>query len=247
MKLPRTSSVIPLLAGCFALAAGCYARTVGSGKLATETRAVGGFHAVEMETDGTLDITQGDKEELVVEAEDNILPLIETKVKPDGTLLLTFKSNENIQTTKRISFKLTVKALDKIALAGSGDIHMIGKLTAENETIKLPGSGNVTLDDLETGALTVQLEGSGKIKVGGGSAASQKVRIEGSGDYEADALKTDAAKIAVDGSGDCKVRAEKTLEVSISGSGEVSYHGHPELKQRVTGSGAVRALDGKEG
>lgn len=238
--------MVPILAACFALVTGCSARTVGSGKLASETRAVSGFHAVELETDGTLDITQGDKEELVVEAEDNILPLVETKVRSDGTLLLTFKSNENVQTTKRVSFKLAVKTLDKITLTGSGDIHVGGKLAAENESIKLPGSGSVTLDDLETGALTVQLEGSGKIKVGG-SAASQKVRLEGSGDYEAAALKTDAAKVAVDGSGNCKVRVEKTLEVSISGSGEVSYHGHPELKQRVTGSGEVRALDGKQG
>ena len=237
--------MIPILAGCFALAAGCGARTVGSGKLASETRAVGGFHAVELAVHGTVDITQGDKEELVVEAEDNILPLVETEVKPDGTLFLTLKSNEDIETHKPLSFKLSVKALDKMVLTGSGNIRVAGRLAAESETIKLPGSGNITVDNLETGALTVLLEGSGNIKVGGG-ASSQQVRGDGSGTYAAAALKTATAKVAVDGSGDCKVRAEKTLEVSIAGSGEVSYHGHPELRQRVTGSGEVRALDGKE-
>ena len=245
MKLFRSLAVVPLLAGCFALAAGCEARTVGSGKLASETRAVGDSHAVELAVSGTLDITQGDKEELVVEAEDNILPLIETKVKPDGTLLITFKGNEDIETHKPLSFKLMVKTLDKMALLGSGNIRVAGKLAAEREMIKLPGSGSITVDNLQTGALTVLLEGSGKIKVGG-SASNQQVRLEGSGDYEAAALQTDTAKIVVDGSGDCKVRTERTLEVSISGSGEVSYYGHPELRQRVTGSGEVRALGGKE-
>ncbi len=230
-----------MFAGCFAFAVGCGARTVGSGKLASETRETNGFHAVELACTGTLEITQGDKEELIVEAEDNILPLIETKVKPDGTLLIALKDNEDIRTTKSLSFKLSVKTLDKMVLTGSGSIHVGGRLSAENESIKLPGSGKITVDTLETGALTVSLEGSGAIKVAGG-ASSQNVKLEGSGSYEAAALKTDSTKVSVDGSGECKVWTEKKLEVNIGGSGEVGYYGHPELMQRVSGSGEVRSL-----
>lgn len=80
-----------------AFAVGCEARVVGSGKPASETRAVSGFHGVELAATGTLDITQGDKEELVAEADDNLLPLIETTVKSDGTLLIAFKRGESIQ------------------------------------------------------------------------------------------------------------------------------------------------------
>ncbi len=244
MKFFRSLFVIPIVAGCFALVAGCCARTVGSGKLASENRAVSGYHAVELDCSGTLDITQGDKEELVVEAEDNILPLIETKVKPDGTLLITFKEHEDVQMTKPLSFKLSAKTLDKMVLAGSGTIHVGGKLSAESESIKLPGSGKITVDTLETGALTVSLEGSGVIKIAGG-ASSQSVQLEGSGKYEASELKTDTTKISVGGSGACKVWTEKKLEVNIGGSGEVAYYGHPELRQRVEGSGEVRSLGAK--
>ena len=245
MKFYRPLFLLPIIAGCLAFVVRSDAKTTGSGKLANETRAVSGFHAVELVCTGTLDITPGDKEELVVEAEDNILTLIETKVRADGTLLITFKEHENVQTTKPISFKLSVKALDQIVLVGSGNIHVVGKLAAANETIKLPGSGNITVNSLETGALTVSLQGSGVIKVTG-SAPSQSVRIDGSGKYEASAFKTDAAKISVNGSGACEVWTEKSLEVSIGGSGVVEYRGHPELKQRIAGSGAVRSLGAKE-
>ena len=245
MKSRRSFFLIPLAAGCFAFVVGCGARIVGSGNLASETRAVSGFHAVELAASGTLDITQGDKEGLVVEAEDNILPLIETKVKSDGTLLITFKNNEDVRTTKPVSFKLSVKTLDGMVLAGSGNIHVAGTLSAANESIRLPGSGTITLERLETGALTVSLEGSGSIKVAG-TAASQGVQLDGSGRYEAESLKTDAANISVDGSGNCKVWTEKKLEVSIAGSGAVEYYGRPALKQRIPGSGAVRSLGAKE-
>ena len=92
MKSSHPLFVIPMIAGSLALAVGCGAKTIGSGKSASEARTVAGFHAVELACTGTLDITQGDKEELVVEAEDNILPLIETHVKPNGTLLITIGS-----------------------------------------------------------------------------------------------------------------------------------------------------------
>lgn len=244
MKLPSFLFVLPVVIGSLAFVACSAARTVGSGRLASENRAVNGFHAVELACAGALDITQGDKEELVVEAEDNILPLIDAKVKPDGTLLITFKDHEDVRMTKPLSFKLLVKALDRIVLTGSGNVHVGGKLAAENETIKLPGSGSITVDGLETGALTVALEGSGAIKVIGG-ASSQNVRVDGSGNYDGGAFKTDTAKISVNGSGNCKVWTEKSLEVSIGGSGEVGYYGHPEMRQRVAGSGEVRSLGAK--
>ena len=242
MKFFRPLPLAAILAGYFALVAGCEARVVGSGKKASETRTVSGFHGVELAATGTLDITTGDKEEIIVEADDNLLPLIETTVKADGVLLITFKRNESIQETSPLHFKLTAKALDKITLTGSGKIHTEGKLAADHTDLALPGSGDIVLDRLETGALTVSLAGSGSIKVVAGGASSQQVRVDGSGEYEAGGFKTDTAKVSVNGSGACKVWAEKTLDVSIGGSGDVTYHGGAQVRQRVMGSGTVRAL-----
>ncbi len=241
----RSFRVLPLaaiFAGCFALAAGCDARVVGSGKRASDTRVVSGFHGVELAGDGTLDITPGDKEELVVEADDNILPLIETTVRGDGTLVLTYKRNESIEEKVPPHFKLSAKTLDKITLTGSGTIHAGSKLVAEHMDVTLPGSGDIVVDRLETGALTASLPGSGTIRVAAGNAGSQRVKLDGSGNYEAGDFKTDTAKVSINGSGNCQVWAEKTLDVSISGSGNVTHHGGAQVHERVTGSGTVRAL-----
>lgn len=237
-------SVAALIAGCLSFAAGCGARTVGSGKVTTETRVVGGFSGIELAAIGTVEVTPGSEDALVVDAEDNLLPLIETTVKPDGTLLITFKSGESVQPTKPITYKLTAKKLDRFVLSGSGKIHAAGKWSAPRENISLPGSGSITVDDLQADALTVTLEGSGNVRVAGG-ASSQTMELSGSGNYEAETLKTDTATVSVSGSGVCKVWAEKRLDANISGSGAVKYRGSPEVRQRVSGSGSVRALGSK--
>ena len=53
---------------------------VGSGKVVSETREVSGFTSVSVSGSGQAQITVGDSDSLVIEAEDNILPLIETSV-----------------------------------------------------------------------------------------------------------------------------------------------------------------------
>ena len=245
MRTFRPLFLAAIFAGCFVLVAGAGARVVGSGKKVSETRAVSGFHGVELAGEGTLDIAQGDKEEIVLEGEDNILPLIETTVRPDGVLLITFKRGESIQSSVSLHYKLTAKALDKLTLTGSGRIHTEGKFGGERTDVSLPGSGDIVLDQLETSALVVSLDGSGNITVAAGGAGDQQVKLNGSGNYRAEEFKTDAAKISINGSGNCKVWVEKTLDVSIGGSGNVTHHGGAQVRSRVTGSGNVRALGAK--
>ena len=58
-----------------------------SGKTATETRAASGFDRVELNGYGEVILVQGDTESVEVEADENYLPYIETKVS-GGTLHL---------------------------------------------------------------------------------------------------------------------------------------------------------------
>ena len=229
-------------AALFAFAAGLPAKVVGSGNVTTETRNVSGFHGVDLLNSGDVIVTQGDTEGLVIEGEDNIIPLVETQVAGDGTLRIGFKSHEEIHVTKHLIFKLSVKNLDSVVVTGSGDITSKA-LKAEHFAVKVRGSGDVNVDRLETGAVTVAIDGSGNVKLGG-KAASQSVSVNGSGDYDAAALKTGAATVDVAGSGDCEVAASETLAVNVSGSGDVSYYGKPAVTKHVTGSGEVEALGG---
>ncbi len=239
MKTLLKTSLVSTLA-VFALTAGLSAKTIGSGNVTTETRQATGFHSVDLRSNGNVIITQGDTEGLVIEAEDNVLPLIETSVTADGTLLIAFKAREEIHVTKPVIFKVAVKTLDAVVLSGSGSVSAKA-LKADRFTVQLRGSGNLDLGGLEIGALTTAIDGSGNVKLAG-HAKTQTVDVNGSGDYEAAALQTAAATVNVAGSGDCEVAASETLAVNISGSGDVSYYGTPAVTKKISGSGSVDSL-----
>ena len=190
--------------------------TAGSGQLATQSRQVSGFTSVELTGVGELSIDQTGTESLTVSAEDNLLPLLTSRVEAD-TLILGKKPNTRIVTSKPITYTLTMKDITGLAVSGSG-------------TINAP--------KLTTAALRIEISGSGVITTAG-NADDQSLEISGSGRYLADGLTSKTTKAEISGSGTANVVASKALDVKISGSGTLTYSGNPQVSQTVSGSGKL--------
>ena len=190
--------------------------TAGSGQLATQSRQVSGFTSVELTGVGELSIDQTGTESLTVSAEDNLLPLLTSRVEGD-TLILGKKPNTRIVTTKPITYTLTMKDITGLAVSGSG-------------TINAP--------ELTTAALRIEISGSGVITTAG-NADDQSLEISGSGRYLADGLTSKTTTAEISGSGTANVVASNALDVKISGSGTLTYSGNPQVSQTVSGSGKL--------
>lgn len=219
---------------------------VGSGKVITETRQVSDFQAVELETFGSVVITQGETEGLTVEGEDNLLPLVTTGVDK-GVLSLTMKPTKgSFRATKPLTFKLSVKTLDHLVLTGSGNVNAKDLALQDKGSfdVVLKGSGNIAVGNLAADGLKVTLQGSGSLTVGG-NVDHEEVAVAGAGDYDGSALRSKAATVALTGSGDCDVWATDKLKVEVTGSGDVSYYGKPTVDKHVTGTGSVESMGGK--
>jgi len=190
--------------------------TAGSGQLATQSRQVSGFTSVELTGVGELSIDQTGTESLTVSAEDNLLPLLTSRVEAD-TLILGKKPNTRIVTSKPITYTLTMKDITGLAVSGSG-------------TINAP--------KLTTAALRIEISGSGVITTAG-NADDQSLEISGSGRYLADGLTSKTTTAEISGSGTANVVASNALDVKISGSGTLTYSGNPQVTQTVSGSGRL--------
>ena len=190
--------------------------TAGSGQLATQSRQVSGFTSVELTGVGELSIDQTGTESLTVSAEDNLLPLLTSRVEAD-TLILGKKPNTRIVTSKPITYTLTMKDITGLAVSGSGTINA-AKLT--------------------TAALRIEISGSGVITTAG-NADDQSLEISGSGRYLADGLTSKTTTAEISGSGTANVVASNALDVKISGSGTLTYSGNPQVSQTVSGSGKL--------
>jgi hypothetical protein len=233
------ASFVLLAAGAPASAAGI---TTGSGKAATETRAIAAdFEAIS--ATGAIDVVvrQGARQSVEVHADDNLLPLIETVVESSSrgpTLVLRFKRSELVRPKSDVRITVDVVRLTGLSLAGSGDVT-VHPLKTPSLRLAMSGSGNAKLQQLDAGSFEVRISGSGDV-LASGSARQVKLGIAGSGSVGLKSLIADDVSVSIAGSGDAKVFANKALKVSIAGSGDVEYGGAAEtITTSVAGSGQI--------
>lgn len=218
--------------------------TRGSGKIVTETRPVSNFHRVALNGVGELNITQGTTESLTVETDDNIMPIITTKVS-DGTLEIGYDSNRGVNSISptRLVFTLQVINLDSFDLSGAGAVTM-PSLKSDTLSLGTSGAGSLNFANVEAKTLTANLSGVGSVVVTG-QTDTQTAQLSGLGNYNAGDLKSATASVGLSGAGNATVWASDTLNVQISGAGGVSYYGSPQVKQTISGVGSVKNLGAK--
>ena len=190
------------------------AATRGSGNVVTETREVSGFDEIAVLGSGEVIVDVTGTESLTIEADDNILPLLETEVS-NGRLELSVESN--IDPTVGPKYTITAAELKGVSIAGSGDVTATG----------------VGVDIFE-----VDIAGSGDVSPTG-TAGDLSVSIAGSGNYQGEDLVATTGSVDIGGSGRAVVNVTDELDVDIGGSGDVEYIGSPTLTQSISGSGDV--------
>ncbi|MGD2042203.1 MAG: head GIN domain-containing protein [Acidimicrobiia bacterium] len=206
----------------------------GSGDVETESREVSGFDGIELAGQGRVEVVFGDSEALVIEAEDNLLPLLTSEVR-NGVLVLG--TTRNINPTVDIVYAVTAVSLGSVQISGSGDV-LAPDVGGDDFEAEVSGSGDIFLTDMEVGDLATDIGGSGTIEVSGVAGAID-VTISGSGNVNAEALSADTATVAISGSGDAVVNVSDELDAEISGSGSIEYLGNPTVVSDVSGSGSI--------
>ena len=211
----------------------------GSGKLQKQTREVGSFHGVALNVPGTVELRIGNTDNVTIEADDNILPLIETAVE-NGTLRIRpAKRNANFRQSS-LTIVIQARQVERISVGGSGSITATG-LRAEKLRFDVGGSGSIDARELDSRAVAVAIGGSGNFKADG-ATEQLSVAIGGSGGVEAGKLAAGTVQASIGGSGTAVVWARQTLAASIGGSGDIEYYGDPQLSRSVHGSGSVHRI-----
>jgi Putative auto-transporter adhesin, head GIN domain len=185
------------------LLSACGGVVTGSGQVATETRSVSGFTAIDLAGSGEVTVEQGNSESLTIEADDNVMPRLTSEVS-DSTLKLDKKPGI-VNTRSPIRYRVTVRDLTGVGVSGSGSVRGQG-MTLQSLQVDISGSGRVDLN---------------------GSAVEQDIEVSGSGRHEAAELQSQQVTADISGSGQVAVAVSRELRVDISGSGTVTYSGDP--------------------
>jgi hypothetical protein len=214
----------------------------GSGKLVNETRPLGSWRAVTLACPGTMELEPGANEGIRIEAEDNILPLIETEVEGERLVIRMGSEWRRVRPTLPIRMWAASPAIEGITVSGSGSVRA-PDIAGEELALEVSGSGRIGVERVEVERLATEISGSGDV-LARGEAAEQEIRLSGSGSLDARALASRRVHAVVSGSGAAMVTVSDELDGRISGSGAIVYAGAPSVTVRTSGSGRVVRMPG---
>jgi len=189
----------------------------GSGTFKTESRVVTTFSSISFKSVGKLKIQQTGNESLMIIAEDNILPTLESRVS-DQTLYISIANTSSINPTELIEFVVEVKSL---------------------ENLNAKGVGSIEIKDIQGKRLAVSLDGVGSIAIVG-NVDVLDLELNGVGSFDGQALKTKQAQVRNKGVGSAVVNVSEQLDASVSGLGSIEYVGSPQVTESVKGMGSIK-------
>ncbi len=244
MKLTKIFTaflIATLYLGLSSLFAGCHylAGTHGDGNVVKETRVVPTFDAIDLSGAWDVTLKQGANQELTVEADANIMPMVRTEVV-NGVLRIDIK--HPVGHTTKMALYITVKALKNIDASGVVDIHTETRIAVPELAIDASGATDAKLE-LAVQKLSLDCSGASKIKLSG-TAVGVRMDLSGASDIFAYELLSESCDLQISGAGNAQVNVSKKLAAEVSGAGSILYKGSPtDVSQNVSGAGSVRKAD----
>ena len=204
-------------------------RIEGSGNVITKDVAVKSFDELTAYGVFNLQLSQGDKEAVKIEAEDNLMDLF--IVENDGSALsIRMKKDVSINTKKKMTVYVTFKTLKKMYLSMVGGTSSDEKLKFNELKFKNQSVGSVNLN-MTLQSLHLENESVGTLKLAG-SAENAVIKSNSVGSVQAGDFVVQKMEIDNNGVGSATVNAEKELKVSDSFLGKVNNKGNAPVKKK---------------
>jgi hypothetical protein len=207
----------------------------GEGEVGRRKVEVPAFDAIRVEGPIKVHLMRTEQQHVDIEAQPNILELIETHVH-EG--VWSIRTRQCTKTKDDVVVHISTPSIVGITIEGSGEVVGADLFEMDELTLNVAGSGELSLD-VDARSVTASVQGSGDMKLAGRTNILD-LSIQGSGDIDAWDLLCARARAEVVGSGDIKLHVTDELEAVITGSGDIQYKGSPgKLNHNVTGSGSV--------
>ena len=188
---------------------------VGSGKIVSEVRNTDSFQQVAVSSTINANISFNASSEVIVNADDNIISLVETEVM-NGTLFISLEDGNYDDIT--VNINVSNPELTSLATSGVNNITISGYENLEEIEINMTGVGNVTASG-STKELTIVSSGSTSFSGFDFVATNCNVNLSGVSNVE--------------------ITANESLNGNLSGVGNIFYKGSPVVNVNVTGVGST--------
>jgi len=224
MKNLKELSLIIICLAITACADAQFRKTVyGNGKVVSEERAPVQVSGIRVSTGIDVYLSQGDKLNLVVEADENLHDYIITEVK-NG--ILDIYTDANIRKAEMKKVYVTLKTINSVSTSSAGDI--IGESPVETDDLKISASsaGDIKLE-VYANNIDANISSSGDVTLTG-EAGFMEADLSSAGDLNAYNLKVKEADVTVSSAGGADIFVTEKLIARASSAGDINYKGDPK-------------------
>ena len=202
----------------------------GNGNMITKDIAVSSFEILKASGIYELRLSQGDKESVKIEADENLHQYFNVKNEGNSLVIDMDKLKKvNLKTKSKMKVYVTFKKLKEMELKTVGNVASDENLSFENLSFKNRSVGNVDID-LTVNKLELSNTSVGNITLDG-KAQDVNVINTGVGTLHAGNFVVQTMNIENSGVGNAEVNAQKNLKVKDSFLGKVKNKGAAPVRK----------------
>jgi len=195
------------------------------------------FTKINVSTGLDLYLSQGTKNKVTLEADENLHDIIITEVN-DGVLKIY--SEKNIWQAKARKVYVTVKNLEGLTATSGSDVYTEDVLKVETIKVSATSGADIRIaldaDTVETSATS-----GSDIRISG-TANNHTSRANSGASIEAYKLISKNATVNVSSGADINIYASESINAKASSGGDIDFKGNPrEINKKSSSGGSVSA------
>jgi hypothetical protein len=210
--------------------------TTGSGNIVTDKRSVGNFSGISVSEGIEVEVKIGPVTEVTVEADDNIIKHIETRVK-GSTLRIEIDDLHNLSDVHTKVY-ITTPDLNNIWASSSAEVQVLDVLTGkERVSFHASSSGDIKAD-IDAPEVEVEASSAGSINLRG-KTRNYDAQASSGAEIKTFDLLSENTKVQVSSGASATVHASISLKASASSGGSITYHGAAEATKSESSGGSI--------
>ena len=235
MKTPITKILTLLLVATLLSSCGVdlFNRVNGNRNVVTENRSTKeGFTKIKVSTGLDLYISQGSKNQITVEADENLQDIILTEVK-DGVLRIY--SEKNIWRAKARKVYVTVETLEELTATSGSDAYTRETLKVNDLKISATSGADIHIT-VDANTIETSATSGSDIEVSG--VANNHISKATSGaSIDAYELRSKNATVKATSGADINIYASESIDAKATSGGDIDFKGNPKKVDKKSSSG----------
>jgi hypothetical protein len=204
----------------------------GSGNIVKETRKLDSFTKVEVKTGIDCEILQANNFEVVVEADDNVIKEIKTRVE-NGTLILESDFGNYRNATRKVT--VTMPKIDNLESTSGATLKSLNTLTATKVYLK-SSSGSEMNVTVESDTISLETSSGSEQNIKGKALKLYATSSSGSSINANELLANDVSAQSTSGSS-IEVHSILNIDGKASSGSSINYKGNPKIVNKEESSG----------